>query len=302
MKKIIFISLVACCFQVFRAEAQQQFMITQYMYNGLAMNPAYAGIHNGISASMLTRHQWVGIEGAPSTQFVSVHGPLRYKPISLGALIYRDVIGVKKEHTGYFSYAYRIGIVKDIKLSFGIQANFHQLNQNFLFDNTVDDGGDPLLANNNAFKFNSGAGLLLHSDVFYVGLSSPQLFKSKYGSRDFDTNSRLVRHYYITAGYAFVLPNDIVLKPNTLIKAVANAPAQIDLNMNILLKNILWLGISHRWKESNSLLAALQLGSQWQIGYAFDLNNNDLNRTSHEIMLNFIFDFPTSKVLTPRYF
>lgn len=302
MRKIIIAISIIGSLSAFSVNAQQQFMITQYMYNGLAMNPAYAGIHNGISASFLTRQQWVGIEGAPSTQFVSVHGPMRYKPVSFGALVYRDVIGVKKEHTGYFSYAYRIGIVKDIKLSFGLQANFHQLNQDFLFDNTVDDFGDPLLADNNAFKFNTGAGVLLHSNLFYVGFSSPQLFKSKYGSRDFETDSRLVRHYYISAGYVFVLANDIVLKPNTLVKLVGNAPGQIDLNMNVLLKNVLWLGISHRWQESNSLLAALQLGTQWQIGYAFDLNNNDLNRTSHELMLNFIFDFPTSKVLTPRYF
>jgi hypothetical protein len=86
------------------------------------------------------------------------------------------------------------------------------------------------------------------------------------------------------------------------LKAVGNAPAQIDLNMNVLLKRVLWLGVSHRWKESFDLLAALQVGPRMQIGYAFDLNNNDLGRTSHELMLNYILDFPTSKILTPRYF
>jgi type IX secretion system PorP/SprF family membrane protein len=301
MKKSLIIFSIVCGFYGFTARAQQQFMITQYMYNGLAMNPAYAGIHEGISASFLTRHQWIGIEGAPSTQFVSIHGPMKYQPISLGAVIYRVVIGVKKEHTAYFSYAYRIGITKNIKLSFGLQTNFHQLNQNFILG-AADDPNDPLLLDDNAIKFNVGSGLLLHSKMFYVGFSMPQMLKTKFGSQELPSASRLVQHYYVTAGYVFGLANEIIIKPNILIKAVGKAPGQLDLNMNVLLKNVLWLGISHRWKESNDLLAAIQIGPQWQLGYAFDINNNDLNRTSHEVMINFILDFPTSKILTPRYF
>lgn len=285
----------------FKSNAQQEFMITQYMYNGLAMNPAYAGIHEGISASFLTRHQWVGIQGAPSTQFVSLHAPMKYQPVSLGLLVYRDVIGVKKEHTSYFSYAYRIHLPNDIKISLGLQANFHQVNQDFVLS-AADDPDDPLLQDDNTLKFNVGSGILIHSNKFYVGFSVPQMLKTKFGSQQLESSSRLVRHYYFTAGYVFGLPNEIILKPNILIKEVADAPGQLDLNLNILLKNILWLGISHRWQESNSLLAAIQIGPQWQIGYAFDLNNNDLNRTSHEVMLNFIFDLPKAKVLTPRYF
>lgn len=301
MKKSFILLITACSLLSFKIQGQQQFMITQYMYNGLALNPAYAGIHDGVSASFLTRHQWVGIEGAPSTQLVSVHAPLQYKPISLGALVYRDVIGVRKEHTGYFSYAYRIRIKGDTKLSFGLQANVHQLNQDFT-QGEADDPGDPLLNDDNSVKINAGSGIMLHSKKFYVGFSVPQMMKTKFGSNSLVTNSRLVQHYYVTAGYVIAFPNDIILKPNILIKAVGNAPAQLDLNMNVLLKRVLWLGVSHRWKESFDLLAAFQISPQMQIGYAFDLNNNDLSRTSHELMLNFIVDFPTSKILTPRYF
>lgn len=285
----------------FKSHGQQQFMITQYMYNGLALNPAYAGIHDGVSASFLTRHQWVGIEGAPSTQLVSIHAPLKYKPISLGALVYRDVIGVRKEHTGFFSYAYRISLNGNTKLSFGLQANIHQLNQDFNVGE-ADDPRDPLLNDDNSVKFNAGSGLMLHSSKFYVGFSVPQMLRSKFGSAQLPTNSRFIQHYYITAGYVFGFPNDIILKPNVLLKAVKNAPAQLDINMNVLLKKVLWLGVSYRWKESYDLLAAFQLGPRMQVGYSFDLNNNELSRTSHELMLNFIVDFPTSKILTPRYF
>jgi len=103
-------TLVIAFFATTNAFAQQEYMVTQYMYNGLSLNPAYAGIHKGISVSGLWREQWVGIEGAPSTQFVSIHSPLNYRYASLGALVYRDVIGSKTEHTGYFSYAYRIKV------------------------------------------------------------------------------------------------------------------------------------------------------------------------------------------------
>ncbi len=280
--------------------AQQQFMLTQYMFNGLAMNPAYAGIHDGVSTSFLSRYQWVDIQGAPKTQLFSIHSPLKFHPISLGAVFYRDVIGVKKENSSYLSYAYRVGITKEIQLSFGIQANIHQINQEFLLG-AADDPNDPQLIDDSAVKFNAGSGLLLHSNLFYVGISVPQMLKNKYGSQELNLG-RLVQHMYITGGYVFKLREDIILKPNVLIKAVANAPTQIDLNANVLLKNLLWVGVNHRWKESFSVLFALQVGPRMQIGYAFDLSSNELSSTSHEIMINYIVDFPTSKILTPRYF
>lgn len=281
-------------------KAQQQFMLTQYMFNGLAMNPAYAGIHDGVSASFLSRYQWVDVQGAPKTQLFSIHSPLKFHPVSLGAVFYRDVIGVKKENSSYLSYAYRIGLTKDIRLSFGIQANIHQINQEFILG-AADDPNDPRLNDDSALKFNTGSGLLLHSDLFYFGISVPQMFKNKYGSQELALG-RLVQHMYITGGYVFRLKDDIVLKPNVLIKAVSNAPVQVDFNANLLLKNLIWVGLNYRWRESLAALAALQIGPRMQLGYAFDLGSNDLSSTSHEVMINYIVDFPTSKILTPRYF
>ena len=280
--------------------SQQEFMITQYMYNGLALNPAYAGVHDAISMSALTRHQWVGIEGAPTTQLVSVHSPLKFKQISLGALFYRDAIGVKKEHSAYFSYAYRIKITPKIKLSLGIQANLHQINQEYR-SGAADDPNDPVLINDNSMKFNAGSGFLLHSDRFYVGFSVPQMMKTKFGSQELAVG-RLVQHYYATAGYVIDFKNGIIVKPNILYKDVNNAPAQLDLNFNVLLKNVLWVGLNHRWKESNALLLALQVGPQLQVGYSFDLNHTDLHSTSHELMLNYVVNINPQVMLTPRFF
>lgn len=298
--------------------AQQEYMVTQYMYNGLSLNPAYAGIHKGVSVSGLWREQWVGIDGAPSTQFVSIHSPLNYRYASLGALVYRDVVGSKTEHTGYFSYAYRIQVGQSSQLSFGLQANLHSFrndvsrltNQSGLVQNTRQD--DPLyqdfLSSGSSFQWNFGSGLMLHSDRYYVGVAVPQILQ-----RD-AVEARLVQHVYASAGYVFNTNSNIVLKPNVLLKYVKNAPVEFDLNLNALLAKILWLGVSFRSElsqstekelgpiESVSGLIALQITPQMQIGYAYDFTTSSINTNSHEIMLNYIFNLPTDKIKTPRYF
>lgn len=294
-----FITLSVALMWSYLASSQQQFMITQYMYNGLPINPAYAGIHEGISASMLTRHQWVGIEGAPNTQFISVHSPLKFHKASLGAVLYRDEIGIKKEHAGYFSYAYRIDLTQKVKLSMALQLNFHQLNQDYKMG-AADDPNDPNAVNDSAIKMNSGTGVMLHSDKFYLGLSVPQMMKTKFGSDQ--SLGHLVQHFYVAGGYVFHIVNGLMFKPNFLVKAVKNAPTQYDLNANFLIKDLVWLGINHRWKESNAILMALQVGPSLQIGYSADLNNNDLQSTSHEVMVNYVFKRDNQKMLTPRYF
>ena len=310
----------------FNANAQQEYMITQYMYNGLALNPAYAGIHDGISVGALWREQWTAIDGAPNTQLLSIHSPLNYRYASVGAVLYRDVIGVKTEYTGYFSYAYRIQVGQKSKLSMGLQMNLHNFsndvsrleNQRGLAQQT--NTSDPLyqefVADNLGFKWNFGAGLMLHSDRYYVGVSIPQLLNRKYFENlpDDIESSRLVRHLFVSAGYVFNTNSSVVLKPNVLVKAVQNAPVEFDLNLNALLAKVLWLGVSFRSElsqgqekksgplESISGLIALQVNPQFQVGYAYDLTATSINTNSHEIMLNYIFNLPTNKILTPRYF
>lgn len=283
------------------ARGQQQFLITQYMFNGLALNPAYAGVHDGLSISALSRHQWVGMDGAPNTQFISAHSPISYRPIALGAVIYRDVIGITKEHSATFSYAYRIKIADKTRLSFGIQASVRQLSQNFGYS-AADDPNDPLLSVDNSLKFNTGTGLLLHSDRFYVGVSVPQLLRNKFGSRQLNSDSHLERHYYATAGYVFQLTPQLMVKPNVLFKAVGGAPAQVDLNLNALIAEVLWLGVSNRSKSSYSALVGFQISPQMQFGYALDFANKSMGSTSHEFMLNYVISMPGNKILTPRYF
>jgi type IX secretion system PorP/SprF family membrane protein len=281
--------------------AQQEFMITHYMYNGLALNPAYAGVHEGISTGFLLREQWVGFPGAPSTQLATIHGPLAHRPVSLGAVIFRDKLGLGSELGAYFSYAYRIQLNDQLKLSFGLQASGHNYRIDYAEDDLTDPGDN--IYNVSEMKWNFGSGLLLHTDRLYVGFSVPQMLNKKLDTDATDgTFSRLVRHYYLTAGYAFDWGPNLVVKPNLLVKAVPNAPLQMDLNANVLIKEKVWLGASYRSLDSVDGLIALQVNPQLQIGYSVDITHTAIDATSHEIMINYVFHLPTTKIVTPRYF
>ncbi len=300
MRKII-MSLAILGF--FNVSAQQEFMITHYMFNGLSLNPAYAGVHEGISLSFLYRNQWAGFEGAPNTQLASIHSPINGKPVSLGAMLFRDQLGLSTEYGGYFSYAYRIPVGNDLQLSMGLQFTTHSYSVEYSrAENGVFDFGDNL-ADVSEFKWNFGTGLLLHSDRLFVGLSVPQILNKKLDLNDPDGNfTRLIRHYYMFAGYAFSVNRDLVIKPNILFKSVQNAPLQIDLNANALIKNVLWIGVSYRSLDSIDGILGFQITPQMQFSYATDFTLTEIDNQSHEIMLNYVFALPTKKILTPRYF
>ncbi len=287
----------------FQVVAQQEFLTTHYMFNGLALNPAYAGVHDGLSTSFLYRNQWVGFDGAPNTQIASVHSPLAGRPVSLGALIFRDQLGLSSEYGAYFSYAYRIPLTRELTLSMGLQFNTHNYAVDYSeAENGVFDQGDNL-QNINEFKWNFGTGLLLHTDRLFVGLSVPQMLNKKLDLGDTDgTFSQLVRHYYLLAGYAFDLGRNLVLKPNVLLKSVDNAPLQVDINANLLINSFLWVGASYRSKDSIDGILGFQVTPQFLVSYATDFTLTEVDNQSHEIMINYIFELPTKKIVTPRYF
>ncbi|MGL1889853.1 MAG: type IX secretion system membrane protein PorP/SprF [Reichenbachiella sp.] len=295
--------------------AQQQVMFTQYMFNQLALNPAYAGIHKGISTSFLARHQWAGFEGAPKTQTFSIHSPLKYRAVALGGLLIRDQIGITDQFTASMSYAYRITLSNHTKLSFGLQASLHQFKADF----TENANNDPGLAgqNINDLSPNFGAGVMWHTDDFYVGFSVPQLFNHSVGDdlekpidpitgEEIEGNNQLIRHYFLTAGYVFTLNQHLKMKPNLLFKWVQGAPFQMDLNLNFLINDLVWLGVSYRSFDSFDALIQLQITPNFQIGYSYDFYTfSDLNKVSngsHEFMINYVFKGRNNKIVTPRYF
>ena len=284
--------------------AQQQVMFTQYMFNNLALNPAYAGSHEVISITAMLREQWTGINGAPSTQTLSIHSPLKYQKMSLGALVLNDNIGVTSQTGAYFSYAYRIPLTQKGKLSFGLQGGFTHYNADLSSVSSTDPTfqfGDV-----NEVHPNVGFGMFYNTSRFYAGVSSPQLIENVFDKENPDSDSKIMRHYFATAGYVFDLNHSLKLKPNILIKAVEGAPVEIDVNTNLLIKEVLWVGLSWRSFDSFDAIIQFQISNQLQMGYSYDfITTTALSRVnggSHEFMLNYRLAFSKIRVITPRYF
>lgn len=290
------------CFPLF---GQQQTMYTQYMFNGLALNPAYAGSHGALSLTALTREQWSGLEGAPSTQTFAIHSPIKNKNISLGMVLLRDQIGVSKEHSVYGSYAYRIAMDKGT-LSMGLQVGFtsyrEDLNDLLLLQRPAADFQNY----KSSFLPNFGAGLFYTSERFYVGFSVPRMLQNSIDQDNPVSFAKEVRHYFLTGGYLFYLSKDLKLKPNFLLKVVEGAPIQLDLNANLLIKDLIWVGISHRFGADWNAILELQLSKRFRLGYAYDFaSTTDLSAVqsgSHEFMLNYVFVKPEQRMKSPRFF
>lgn len=304
MKKLIQLSTVLLLFvSSISVYAQQQAMYTQYMFNGLAINPAYAGSHEVISLTGLTRFQWVGIEGAPRTQTFSIHSPIPGKKAAIGALFSRDEIGVSNQNSIYLSAAYRIKM-NGGTLSMGVQGGIRTSDITFT-DLGINDPN--LLTNISGLVPNVGTGIYYYSQKFYAGFSIPTILKSSLEGAISSgaITATDIPHFFATGGMVFDLSPTVKLKPSTLIKYVSGAPMEIDINANFILDDRLWLGVSYRSLDAISFLLDFQASPQFKFGYAYDYSLTDINQItsgSHEIMINYRLVFQKSKVITPRYF
>lgn len=284
--------------------AQQQVMFTQYMFNQMGINPAYAGNHKTLSLTALAREQWTGVEGAPSTQTLSIHSPIANQRVGIGLLFMHDKIGVTNQTGIYNAYSYTIPFQNGGKLAFGLQGGFITYNARY---SLVSDS-DPTFATGDIKETHPsfGAGVFYNTKRFYIGASVPQLLQTTFDRNNPDSDSKMIRHYFITTGYVFKLDRNLKLKPNILIKAVSGAPVQLDLNLNLLMHEVLWVGLSWRSFESIDALLQLQVSKKLQFGYSYDFSTTTelsrINGGSHEIMLNYRVIQKRSKIVTPRYF
>ncbi|WP_316788085.1 type IX secretion system membrane protein PorP/SprF [Pedobacter frigoris] len=290
-------------------KAQQDAMYTQYMFNTLAINPAYAGSRNVVSATALFRNQWTGIEGAPKTGTLTMDAPILNKKLGVGIQIFTDKLGITQTNGAVISTAYRIRMDEG-SLSFGIQGNFSQYRANFT---EVPLGSipsyDPAFAENvNKFLFNVGTGVYYNSDKFYIGLSAQDLMPNKitsYTSNDIGMGSKQALHVFLATGYVFPLSQDFKLKPSVLVKGVKGAPLEADINASLWIKDVISIGGQYRTSADIAAMIELQATPQIRIGYSYDRSTTALrnfNSGSHEIMLRYEFGFEKGKILSPRYF
>lgn len=295
---------IICAFILQSMYSQQDSQYTQYMYNTPLVNPAYAGSRETITAFLLHRNQWVGLEGAPVTNNFSINMPVGDSNFGVGLNFVNDKIGPVSENEISADLAYFIQISENYKLSLGLKgtANLFQLDVNKL---RIFDPADPQFQNvDTEFSPNVGAGLYLFSDKTYFGLSVPNFFESyRYNDNNVEITKEKM-HFYFIAGHVFTLSPNIDFKPAVLSKIVEGAPLQADVTANFLFFDKLTLGAAYRWDASISALAGFQISDSWFIGYGYDLETTKLanyNSGSHEIFLRYEV-FNRSRVSAPRFF
>ncbi len=337
MRKIITIAICACFFST-GLFAQQDAMFTKYMFNSLVYNPAYAGSKDHMSIGVLHRTQWWGIDGAPTTQTVTAHTPLRNERVGVGFNATNDIIGPTHTIQANLSYAYRIPVGDKSKLAIGIQggviswrADWNKLTLDQQADAAYDDPEPSFILPN------FGGGIYFYNDKFYMGLGVPHLLEYDLRKKGIDGGeiqtavwAKQYRHYFFSTGVAIPIKGDmIIFKPSILIKNVGllsglakdevyqnfGAPTEFDIDLSFLFYEALWVGASFRsaieaFDDSSSfdsvdLWASYYLANGFRIGAAYDYTLTKLQgpaQGSFEVMLGYEFNYKSKQLVTPRYF
>lgn len=311
MKLSKFLSIAILLLSVSTAFSQQLPQFTQYMFNTISINPAYAGSRETFSAVGLHRSQWVGLEGGPETQTLSIHTPLRNEKIGLGLSFINDKLGYENFSYIYGDFSYTIQTGVESKLAFGIKGGFthYNLDEELLNDPSVVN--DPFFNDvSNRWSPNIGAGLYWHTNRWYLGLSTPRILNTDYnkgrnGSIDYVALERI--SYYVTGGYVFDLSENTKLKPSVLLKATNGAPLSFDISANFLFNETFWVGAGYRINESAAAIGGIadfQVSKQLRIGYAYEYPISDIRpytSGTHEVLLMFEV-FKSKRIKSPRYF
>ena len=289
----------------FAGFCQQDSQYTQYMYNTININPAYAGSRGVLSIFGLHRSQWIGMEGAPETNAFSINTPFSQTNIGAGLSFVNDRIGPTDENTISLDLSYSIKTSEKYKLSFGIKGtgNFFNLDSGKLKPAYA---SDPKLQNlKNNFTPNFGAGIYFHSNVFYAGISVPNFFERvRYNDNSISVNKEKM-NVYVLSGLVLDLNPDIKFKPAFLIKTVEGSPLQADFSANFLVYEKFTAGIAYRWNASVSALAGFQITKGLFIGYSYDRETTKLqnyNSGSHEIFVRFELFSSYDRIISPRFF
>ncbi|MDA6072749.1 type IX secretion system membrane protein PorP/SprF [Flavobacterium sp. AC] len=291
----------------FLCTAQQDAQFSQYMYNTININPAYAGSRGALSVFGLYRTQWVGLDGAPETSSFSVNSPINNSNLGVGVSLINDKIGPTNENTLSADLSYTIQTSADFKLSFGIKGTANLFNLDISKLNPADQGDPQFQDLNSKFSPNVGAGVYWHSNKAYLGLSVPNFIETnRYNDNDVAIYKDKI-NYYLIAGYVFDLDKYqyVKFKPALLAKMVEGAPLQVDVSANFMFNDKFVIGAAYRWSASLSALVGFQISDGLYLGYAYDRETthlNNYNSGSHEIFLRYEFFKNNGKITTPRFF
>jgi type IX secretion system PorP/SprF family membrane protein len=308
MKKVTIILMLIISSAVY---AQQDPLFTHYMFNKLAFNPAYAGSREVFSMELINRLQWVGIDRAPRTISFTAHTQLKNPHLGIGLYAYRDEVGPTVDYGAMGSFAFRV-LFPTSKLCFGVQAGFKHFDIDWdALD--VKDPGDNELVNSIKSKVvpDVDFGIYYYGARFYAGVSSKHLLQNQMVASTSPVDNktsftRLLMNFYGIGGVAIPFSDNVVFLPSVLVKYVANAPVQTDINASFLLHDVVILGASFRTDQALGLLIEVNITKNLSMGYSYDIWFNSLkayNSGSHELRIGYDLDlFDKNRMLTPRYF
>ena len=307
MKHYITIALtfMAVCFGSFSVKAQQDSQFTQYMYNMVSFNPAYAGNRGSLTVLGTYRNQWVGLDGAPETLNFSLNTPIGLDGVGVGLGFTSDHIGPSSKNiiTGDFSYTITVDR-RETQLSFGLKAGISTLDIDFN-KLQIYNPNDLNNVNRSIKSPVVGIGFYLHNENWYAGISTPNMLETKHYDDIAVSTATEKIHVYLTGGYVFDLSTELKFKPTVLAKAVSGAPLAVDVSANFLLYEKLTLGAAYRWDAAVSGLAGFQVSNQLMVGYTYDYTTTELNNYnsgSHEIFLRFELGTRLQNKVNPRFF
>ncbi len=305
MKKLLYTSLLIM--SAFLCNGQQDPLFTQYMFNTLSINPAYAGHADVIEANLIHRSQWVNFEGAPRTQSFTLHAPLRKENLGLGGTILNDRTGPTSQTGVFLDASYKV-IMNKSSLAFGLKGGLNLYQAELTALNPV-DGSDPIFQSDlvNEPLVNFGFGMFWSSQRWYVTASLPKLLNNELIDEtlpQFELNDER-RHFFLGGGYVFNLNNYVKFKPTFLARVVDGAPPTGDVSANFLFYDKFWAGAMFRTGDAVGMIFQYELNNKLRFGYAYDYVISDLNSfsgASHELMLGVDFGEPNRGEKSPRYF
>lgn len=281
-------------------------ILSQYHWNPLMLNPSFAGAQEGSQFNLSHRNQWLQLDGAPNTQQLSWSTRLRDDKNGIGAVVYRDQIGVSRNNGIYGMYSYKVDLDRENKLTFGIAAGINFM-RNYWSEVATVDANDPKFTTDSPLLLapNFSAGVKLNGEKYFVSLSIPYLLTHQsVGNKINVRNDFSNYNYMLGGGYEYALTPDITLRPSLLFKYHPSSPFQADINLSGQYQDLFSFGMSYRTKDALILLAKYWVNQQLSIGYSFDLTISDLARYSsgsHEIGIQYNLKF-NHNLRDPRFF
>lgn len=304
-KQLHIISIICIICNIYPVLGQQEPQFTQYNDNILYYNPAYAGSRGTFNISGIHRQQWVGIDGAPITQSLFFHSPLRYESVGLGLSLINDKVGPLNSTWVNADFSYSLKFKNASKLAFGVKAGMNIMNGRFSEINT-NEANDPIMSQNFSNKVNPniGLGIYYHANQWYAGFAVPKIVQPKSNTPNTSTVMEQ-RHYYFMAGGYFNVNRMIKLRPSTMLKITEQAPLALDVSLACIFYDKIWVGANYRLLESAGAFFQILIDSKFKIGYSFDLSTSKLirhNYGTHEILLTYDLFFKKDGVVSPRFF